>query len=220
MRTNESPIGDGLCGDRVPNTPVLSPFNRGGATLALIWVLSFLWKWNKILEKKKNQWVVKVLHEYTEHTRISGQIAIILILLTRMRNEIYLMRTDKLYYSYAYLHRYNNISKILIHRLFIKYHICENCSNPSKAWSGFVKILLNRVILPRLSIQIPGCRGVPFFSWNDDETRPMGCKNSELFSSSRFTLSGFAMLFSGIDEEHDSHFQFFNETKIRSTSFW
>lgn len=32
--TNDKPIGEGRCGDRVPSTPVRSPFNLGGDTLA------------------------------------------------------------------------------------------------------------------------------------------------------------------------------------------
>lgn len=51
--TSDSPIGLGLCGDRVANTPVRTPFNLGGATLALTCVFSFEWKWKSILEITK-----------------------------------------------------------------------------------------------------------------------------------------------------------------------
>lgn len=40
--TKDSPIGQGLWGDLVAKTPVLTPFNLGGATLAFIWLASFL----------------------------------------------------------------------------------------------------------------------------------------------------------------------------------
>lgn len=33
--TRDIPIGQGRCGDLVPKTPVLTPFNLGGDTLAL-----------------------------------------------------------------------------------------------------------------------------------------------------------------------------------------
>lgn len=38
--TSDSPIGHGLCGERVENTPRRSPPSRGGATLAGTWLLS------------------------------------------------------------------------------------------------------------------------------------------------------------------------------------
>lgn len=44
MRTNDKPIGDGRCGDLVANTPVFSPFNLGGETLADTCLESLRWK--------------------------------------------------------------------------------------------------------------------------------------------------------------------------------
>lgn len=40
--TRDKPIWQGLCGLRVENTPLLSPPNLGGATLAGTFVLSVL----------------------------------------------------------------------------------------------------------------------------------------------------------------------------------
>lgn len=51
--TNDKPIGVGRCGDLVAKTPVRMPFRRGGATLARVCVVSFLWKWNNILHKTR-----------------------------------------------------------------------------------------------------------------------------------------------------------------------
>lgn len=49
--TRDNPMGQGLWGDLVEKTPLLSPPNLGGVTLAGTFVLSVAWKWNIILEK-------------------------------------------------------------------------------------------------------------------------------------------------------------------------
>lgn len=56
------------------------------------------------------------------------------------------------------------------------YHMCENPFKPSNACSGLVNTVLNNVSFPWLVTQMPGCRGVPFFSGNHVEITPMGLK--------------------------------------------
>jgi hypothetical protein len=63
----------------------------------------------------------------------------------------------------------------------LTYHICEKPSNPSSACSGFVKTELKRVSLPWLFTQMPGWRGVPFFSGNQVDITPIGLR--EILSS-------------------------------------
>lgn len=97
---------------------------------------------------------------------------------------------------------------------FFTHQICEKSSKPSRACSGFVKMELNRVILPWMLAQIPGCRGVPRFSWNDEVTIPIGLKDID--SSVGAEEASPELL---LGAEHDSHLQVFNEERILSMSF-
>lgn len=58
--------------------------------------------------------------------------------------------------------------------------MCEKSCRPLRECSGFVKTELKRVIFPRASLQIPGCRGTPRLLGKPVLIIPIGSKASEL----------------------------------------
>lgn len=77
--TNDRPIGHGLCGDLVENTPLFSPARRGGVILADTLLLAVEWKWNIILELiiyNKNYGISQIIMSRQTNTSLLIDIAI------------------------------------------------------------------------------------------------------------------------------------------------